>query len=81
MVLDLLAVCAVADISAVEPTDGHDRSHCQGNALVGGSEENVEIQAVVVMDGAGIVLAQLDQLGAGLIGACVHKEGRLSSAL
>ena len=59
----------------------HGSDDGQRNALVGRSEDNVKIQAKVVMNGTGIIQAQLMELISRNIGTGVHKKGRRASAL
>lgn len=56
---------------------GHDG---QRNALVGRAEHDVEIEAEVVMNGLGVVLAQALELLARYVGTCIHEERRLAAA-
>jgi flavin-dependent dehydrogenase len=53
----------------------------RGNALVGRPKEHVEVQAKVVVDGAGVELSQALELRARDVGAGVHEERRLPTAL
>ena len=80
MVLDLLAVGAVARLLAVELVQGDRRDHRKRDALVRGPEDHVEVEAEVVVDRAGVVLSEAVKLLAGHIGAGVHEEGGLSPA-
>ena len=80
VVFSLFAVAAVAHLFAIELLQrdgGHDG---QRNALVGRTEHDVEIEAEVVMNGLGVVLAQALELLARHVGACIHEERRLAAA-
>ena len=61
--------------------EGDGGDHGQGDALVGGPEEDVKVRAKVVVDGAGVELAELLELVAGDVGAGVHEERGLAAAL
>ena len=57
---------------------GHD---CQRNTLVGRPEQHVKVVAKVIVDGLGVILAQLLELIARHVGAGVHEERGLAAAL
>ena len=59
VVLDLLAVGAVTDVLAVQLADGHGGGHRKGDSLIGGPEEDVEVQPVIVMNRLRVIFAQL----------------------
>ena len=81
VVLDLLAVAAVAHFLAVELLQRDGGDHGQRDALVGRAEHHVEVQAEVIMDGLGVVLAQTMQLLSRDVRAGVHEERGLAAAL
>jgi hypothetical protein len=81
VVLGLLAVAAVLDLLAVQLVVGNGGHDGQGNALVGRPKQHVKVVAKVIVDGLGVILAQLLELVARHISAGVHKERRLTAAL
>ena len=59
VILDLLAVAAVADVLAKLITDGDGGGYAQRNPLVGRAEEDIKVKAELIVNGLGIVASQL----------------------
>ena len=81
MVLGLLAVTAVLDLLAVQLVVGNRGHDGQGNALVGRPKQHVKVVAKVIVDGLGVILAQLLELIARHVSAGIHKERGLTATL
>lgn len=81
MVLGLLAVAAVLDLLAVQLVVGNCGHDGQRNTLVGRSKQYIKVVAKVIVDGLGVILAQLLELITRHISAGVHKERGLTAAL
>ena len=81
MVLGLLAVAAVLDLLAVQLVVGNCGHDGQRNTLVGRSKQHIKVVAKVIVDGLGVILAQLLELIARHVSAGVHKERGLTAAL
>ena len=81
MVLGLLAVAAVLDLLAVQLVVGNCGHDGQRNTLVGRPKQDVKVVAKVIVDGLGVILAQLLELIARHVSAGVHKERGLTAAL
>jgi len=81
VILDLLAVGAVTDLLAIQLVHSDGSDHRQRDALVRWAEHDVEIQAEVIVNRAGIVLAQAHELLARHVSAGIHEERGLAAAL
>ena len=81
MVFGLLAVGTVTDIPPVKLADGCSRDNGKRNSLIGRSEKNVKIQAVMIVYRPRIILSESAELGSRHISPRIHKKGRPASAL
>ncbi len=52
----------------------------QGDAFVGGPENNIEIEREIIVDRLSVVQPEAMELLAGHVGACIHEERRLATA-
>ena len=81
VVFGLLAVAAVLDLLAVQLVVGNCGHDGQRNTLVGRSKQHIKVVAKVIVDGLGVILAQLLELIARHVSTGVHKERGLTAAL
>ena len=81
VVLGLLTVAAVLNLLAVQLVVGNGGHDSQRNTLVGRPKQDVKVVAKVIVDGLGVILAQLLELIARHVSAGVHKERGLAAAL
>ena len=80
MILDFLAVRAVADIGSVLCAELHGRRYGQRDSLVGRSEQYVEVGAVFGCDRFRIVAAQPAELFTGAVKTGIYKEWCIAAA-
>lgn len=81
VVLRFLAVGAVADFFSVQLAVGFRGADRKRDALIGGTEEDIRLIPEVVVDGAGVKLAELPELTARHVAARIHEERGLPAAL
>ena len=81
MVLHLFAIGAVTHLFAIQLVQRHSGDHRKRDALVRRPEHHIEIESEILFDSLCVVDTQTVQLIACNVGARIHEEGRLPSAL